>query len=97
MAAARGVVASSSGGMAEMVNDGETGRLVAPGDPRALADAIVGLLMKADARVRMGRAARAHATRAYAPEVIAPVQEASYRRAIARSRQRIKAASSSPA
>ncbi len=86
MAAARGVVGSSSGGMAEMIVDGETGCLVAPGDPTALADAVVGLLTDPAVRVRMGTAARAHVTRAYTPDVIAPIQESSYHRAIDRAR-----------
>lgn len=86
MSAARGVVGSSSGGMAEMIEDGETGRLVAPGAPDALASAIVGLLSDPAARIRMGRAARAHVTRAYTADVIAPVQESSYHRAIDRAR-----------
>ena len=38
MAAARPVVASRVGGLAEVVVDGETGLLVPPGDPAALAD-----------------------------------------------------------
>lgn len=84
MAAARGVVASAAGGMAEMVEDGATGRLVPPRDPRALADAVVGLLRDDAARARMGRAARAHVASAYAPAAVAPLMEASYRRAMSR-------------
>ena len=82
MAAARGVVASSSGGMAEMVDEGVTGRLVAPGDPAALADAVVGLLANPTGRARMGAAARRQAAERYSPDAIAPLQEASYRRAM---------------
>ena len=91
MTAARGVVASSSGGMPEMVDDGVTGRLVAPGDARTLAGAIVDLLRDPDGRARMGRAARAHASAAYAPDVIAPLQEASYRRVVSRSNDAMNA------
>ena len=85
MASARGVVASSSGGMAEMVTDGETGRLIPSGDIRALANAVIDLLVSPAGRARMGERAREHVRQAYAPDQVVPLQEASYRRAIARS------------
>jgi glycosyltransferase involved in cell wall biosynthesis len=88
MAAARGVVASGGSGMAELVVDGETGRLVPPADHRALADAILELLKDPDRRTRLGRAARDYASSAHAPERIAPMQERSYERAIARAAAR---------
>lgn len=44
MLAARPVVASRTQGLAEIVRDGETGLLVAPDDPAALAEAVAGLL-----------------------------------------------------
>ncbi len=88
MSAARAVVASSAGGMAEMVTDGATGRLVPPTDPRALADALADLLLDRDARIAMGRAAR-QAVAAFSAEAVAPVQEASYARAIARAAARV--------
>ena len=52
------VVASSHGGVAEVVRDGETGRLVAPGDPAALAAALRALADDPGARARMGRTGR---------------------------------------
>src|SRR5204863_2527015 len=39
-AAAQCIVASGGGGLPEIVRDGETGRLVAPGSPRALASTL---------------------------------------------------------
>jgi glycosyltransferase involved in cell wall biosynthesis len=86
MAAARGVVASGGSGMAEIIMDGRTGRLVPPRNPAALAAAILSLLKDPAQRIAMGLAARDHVVRTYSPETIAPLQEASYRRAIAHAR-----------
>jgi glycosyltransferase involved in cell wall biosynthesis len=41
---AKPVIATNVGGLVEMVEDGATGRLVPPNDPKSLAQAIVGLL-----------------------------------------------------
>jgi glycosyltransferase involved in cell wall biosynthesis len=48
-------------GNPEIVRDGVEGRLVPPGDPPALADALAGLLLDPDTRARMAGAARASA------------------------------------
>jgi glycosyltransferase involved in cell wall biosynthesis len=55
------VVGFSSGGLPDIVPDGIAGRLVAPGDERALADALDAVLADPDARHTMGVAGRAHA------------------------------------
>lgn len=52
------VVASDVGGIREVVTTGRTGALVPPGDPAALADAIVDLLQDDDRRARLGAAGR---------------------------------------
>jgi len=52
------VVATPVGAHGEVVEDGETGLLVAPGDVAGLALALARLLADADERQRMGRAAR---------------------------------------
>jgi glycosyltransferase involved in cell wall biosynthesis len=52
------VVASDVGGIAEAVVEGETGSLVRPGDPAALADALVPLLRDPTLRLHQGRAGR---------------------------------------
>lgn len=88
MAAGRGVVGSSAGGMAEMIEDGRTGLLVPPRDPRAIANAIISMLRDPVRREEMGRAARAHVLKTYSPDVIAPLQEESYLSAIKRARAR---------
>lgn len=57
-AAALPVVAYAAGGVREVIQDGVTGRLVAPGDTVALADAIRELLADPEQRQRYGIAAR---------------------------------------
>ena len=57
------VVATRVGGLAEVVEDGVTGRLVPPGDPEALAQAVVEVLDKRD---QMGAAGRERARRWHA-------------------------------
>jgi glycosyltransferase involved in cell wall biosynthesis len=58
MAASVPVVATDTGGVAEVVVDGETGRLVPPGNAAAAADAIVALSRDAEMRRRFAAAAR---------------------------------------
>lgn len=53
-AMAKPVVASRIGGVEELVVDGETGRLVSPNDPQALAEALVSMLASLDDAHRMG-------------------------------------------
>ncbi|MCW5733945.1 MAG: glycosyltransferase family 4 protein [Enhydrobacter sp.] len=86
MAAGRGVIASGGSGMAELIDDGRSGRLVSPRDPRGLADAMLAMVADAASRISMGEKARAKASKAYISEVIGPLQEASYVRAIERGR-----------
>jgi glycosyltransferase involved in cell wall biosynthesis len=59
MAASRAVVATTAGGLSEIVVDGETGLLVAPGDIEALARAILRLASSPESSARMGRRGRA--------------------------------------
>lgn len=61
MAAGLPIVASDVGGLKELVRDGETGVLVPPGDPVALAEALRPLLANRELRRRLGRAGRARA------------------------------------
>jgi glycosyltransferase involved in cell wall biosynthesis len=58
MAAAIPVVASAVGGLTEIIQDGVTGILVPPEDPRALAEALQLLLCDEALRARLGTAAR---------------------------------------
>jgi glycosyltransferase involved in cell wall biosynthesis len=52
------VVATSAGGIPEAVEDGVTGRLVPPGDPAALAEALADVLSDETKRRSMGEAGR---------------------------------------
>ncbi|MDD5557487.1 MAG: glycosyltransferase family 4 protein [bacterium] len=70
MAAGRPVVASRSGGLADIVEDGATGLLVEPGDARALAAALERLVVDPALRGEMGRAGRERAERLYSWEAV---------------------------
>jgi glycosyltransferase involved in cell wall biosynthesis len=65
MAVGRPVIAPREGGPLVIVVDGETGLLVTPRDPDALAAAIVELLADPARRAAMGRAARARVERVF--------------------------------
>ena len=56
MAAGKACVGTRAGGIPEVIGDGETGVLVPPRDPSALADAMARLLEDAALRKRMGEA-----------------------------------------
>ncbi len=65
MAAGLPVVASAVGGIPEAVADGETGLLVPPNDPEALAGALGRLLADPELRRRLGAAGRRRAEALY--------------------------------
>jgi len=77
------VVATTVGGLPDMVDDGRTGYLVPPRDERALADAIVRLLRDKTQRVQMGLNGKWKLERECAPSVVAGQTVAVYHRAIA--------------
>lgn len=85
MTAARGVVGSAAGGMAEMLDGGRVGNVVDPESPDALAAAIVDLLSDPERRKQYGAAARRRVLDAYSFEAVAPVQEACYEEAVEQS------------
>ncbi|MCI4326329.1 MAG: glycosyltransferase family 4 protein [Thermoplasmata archaeon] len=61
MACGRPIVASATGGLADLVQDGENGFLVPPGDASALAAALNRLVADPRLREQMGRASRRRA------------------------------------
>lgn len=60
MALGKAVVGTAIGGTTELIDDGRTGLLVPPNDPRAMADALETLLKDPARRQRLGEAARRH-------------------------------------
>ncbi len=73
------VVATRAGGMPEAVQDGVTGLLVAPGDARALADALHRLLDDPALRARMGAAARSRVLERFSVDAMVEGNLAVYR------------------
>jgi glycosyltransferase involved in cell wall biosynthesis len=71
MACGRPVVVTRVGGSPELVEDGQTGVVVPPRDPSAMADAVGYLLQNESLREAMGKAGRARAERLFCREVYA--------------------------
>ncbi len=65
------IIASAIGGYQETIIHGQTGLLVPPNEPDALAMAVIQLLNDTDRRAEMGQAAYRHIRKLFAPEEIA--------------------------
>ncbi len=78
MAHGRPVVASATGGLLDLVEDGVTGLLVAPGDVAALRAALERLLADPELRARMGAAGRARARERFSWEAVTRATLAAY-------------------
>lgn len=70
MANALPTIATRISGHEDVITDGETGMLVAPNDPGALAEAIVQLAGSQDTRQKMGEAARRFVEKAYSTTTV---------------------------
>jgi len=70
MACAKPIVATRVGGNAESVADGETGFIIPPRDPGAMADALRKLLNDAALRARMGAAGRQRMEQLFSREAL---------------------------
>jgi glycosyltransferase involved in cell wall biosynthesis len=79
------VVGSDVGGISFTISHGETGYLVPPRDPAALAQRLRMLLTDATLRSRMGRAARARVEREFTWPIVAARTAALYEDVLARS------------
>jgi glycosyltransferase involved in cell wall biosynthesis len=75
MAAGRPAVASTSGGLPEVVIDNVTGRLVPRRDPKALADALIGILTSPETAKRMSAASLENAANWRLAEFITKMEE----------------------
>jgi glycosyltransferase involved in cell wall biosynthesis len=76
------VIAFRSGGLPDVVIDGETGVLTPPGDVLALAEAMDGIVRDADRATALGRAGRLAALARFAPDNVASRYRAIYQRAV---------------
>jgi glycosyltransferase involved in cell wall biosynthesis len=72
MAHGRPVVASATGGLLDLVDDGVTGVLVPPRDVAALREALRRLLADEELRARLGAAGRERARERFSWDVVAP-------------------------
>jgi glycosyltransferase involved in cell wall biosynthesis len=79
------VVATDVGGVGQSVVHQETGLLVQPRDPRALAESIARLLDDREEAVKLGRAGRARVQRLYALSSMVEATESFYLRTLGRS------------
>jgi len=68
MAAGKPIVATTAGGIPEVVVDGETGFLVPPRDHQSMADALVKLLKDPELRKKMGHAGLVRARRKFSAD-----------------------------
>jgi len=81
MGAGLPIVASRVGQAAEYLEHGVSGWLVPPGNPGALAEAVLRLIGDADLRQRLSIGAQ-YAARQYSWDVLAPIAERAYTRAM---------------
>jgi glycosyltransferase involved in cell wall biosynthesis len=86
MAAGLPVVASGVGGVPELVADDETGILVEPGEPDALAGALLRLVRDPDLRRRLGGAGRARVEEQFDVDAFRRAHVELYSRELARRR-----------
>jgi glycosyltransferase involved in cell wall biosynthesis len=83
MASRRCIVATRVGGNAELVEDGTSGTLVPPGDPQALAAAMLAYLFDPERAARHAACARARAVHDFSLDRMVGDYEAVYLRLLA--------------
>ncbi len=84
LAAARAVLGSSNGGMAEILAHGRYGLLVPPHQPGEIARALLELLASPSRRAALGEAGRQHVLDQFSARRVMAAQVASYQRAVSR-------------
>lgn len=85
------LVVARTGGLAEFVEDGETGRVFEPGDATGLADAVTAAIRDPEGSRRMAEAARSSLCDSYGWSLLAAQTDDAYARALAESHPRIPA------
>ena len=90
MACGRPVIGSAVGGITYTIADGETGFLVPPRNPNALAERLYQLLIEPERRTRMGQAARVRVEREFTWETVAKRTSGLYESVIAMHKLRIQ-------
>ncbi len=93
MGAGLPVLASRVGGVRDLVEDGVNGRLVAPGDPEALAGALVSLFRQPRLRASLGAAARFTIRERYSLEAMLAKLERLYLELWEKSQPKVKKSS----
>jgi glycosyltransferase involved in cell wall biosynthesis len=83
MAAGRPVIASRVGALADLLIQGETGRLVRPADPSAIAATVLRLLKRPEERQALSTAGRAYVAMHHSAEVGVAASLEAYRAAMA--------------
>jgi len=86
MAAGTPVVSTAVGGVPELIEEGESGLLVPPGDARALGGAMQYMLKNPEVRTSMGRASARRAVEHFDLRVMTEAYEELYRTTVAKSR-----------
>ncbi len=81
MAYGKPVIASRVGGLEELVQDGQTGLLIPPGDAGSLASAILQLLRQPQVRLELGRAAKEACQRLFSVQKVLEQTLQTYRSA----------------
>jgi glycosyltransferase involved in cell wall biosynthesis len=76
------VVATNVGGIPELVEEGQTGLLVPPRDPKAIADCVLSLCRDSARRVQMGRAARVRVESNFTVQAVTAQLEGIYVRSL---------------
>ena len=87
LALAKPVVAANSGGLPEIIHDGQTGRLVEPANPVALARGIIELLENHELAGRLAQRGKAMVKEKFSVDAMVEKNIAVYRRLLSRQKQ----------